>query len=88
MTMHKFTSSPYAAVFVGAVLLLGAYVGVYYAMVSPIRALYPEIVPYYSLGPLIPTGRIDSIADPVFEPMHQLDRKLRPSVWHRKYPPW
>ena len=87
--MHKLTSSPYAAVFVGAVLMLGLYVGAYYATVNSIvyRSLdrsHLKSIPYYSLGPS--AKLFNDVAEPVFWPMHQIDRRLRPSVWLGVYP--
>ena len=37
--MGQITSSPYAAVFVGLVLLLGLYVSAYLAMMTPVRSI-------------------------------------------------
>jgi hypothetical protein len=71
---------------VGAiVLLLALYVGAYLANVGRVAVVAggtPEpvfvVVPVYRLCP--------EISKAIFEPMHQVDRWVRPSAWERAKP--
>jgi hypothetical protein len=62
-------------------VLLGLYVGAYYAMVEPVSAEGELPGPIYSL----PFHKFDILFDwkvtPWFEPAHWLDRRIRPRVW-------
>lgn len=94
--MRPITSSPYAAVFLGVVLLLGAYAGAYYAMVKkgtgiPMltgrRVIWPPAVSYYGYG------EHDKMLNRIFTPVHAIDRKVRKEFWGPKtkdvtFSPW
>ena len=81
--MRRITDSPWAAVTVGLLLLLGSYVGAYLTLVR--RAITSkreyatgeierEFLPYYH-------GNYE-ILESLFTPVHVLDRKLRSGYWH------
>ena len=60
----------------GVILLVGIYVGAYCAMVDIDYVRRPTFliaVPKYRAG--------DSMLQPVFAPIHRLDRNWRPAVW-------
>lgn len=72
-------------------MLLGAYVGVYYWLVAPRKAPPPmpfDYVPEWYDAPRLSTP--DSVFDVqrrlscFFAPIHRLDRHLRPHVWEPK----
>jgi hypothetical protein len=72
---------------VALTVLLGLYVGAYYAMVEP-TATYakgvlfpPNIIPVYRVKA---NWYLDE-AGWVFAPIHWLDRRLRPEIWE---PDW
>ena len=65
-------------------VLLGLYVGAYYAMVEPIPAQkYVLSKGAYSAVPtfLATYSRWDDWLTPLFSPAHWLDRRIRPHVW-------
>jgi len=73
----------------GVLTLLVLYVGAYYATVRPVRQVAPgswywavDMAPRY--GPNS-WEQFHSAAQPIFWPINQLDRKLRPEFW--KAPP-
>ena len=82
-TMRKLTSSPYAAVFTGMVVLLGAYVGSYLLLVQPIASIRS-----HGPGPLrgkAPNYRFGGhVAVVIFQPIERIDRRIRPRTW--QYP--
>jgi hypothetical protein len=59
-------------------VLLGVYVGAYYTLVSAAPPIYPERQPLYEVPPTNHTWMLDSL----FEPIHRIDRKLRPDYWY------
>ena len=69
----------------GVLVLLGVYVEGYYAMVRQVPRLSnspsgPPVVCVPVYGPTSWWG-LHPVTRPLFWPMNQLDRKLRPHVW-------
>jgi len=67
------------------VVLVGLYVGAYYAMVTP-EVGDSSVVPVYFIPGEwdldMATGmRIHLWCRPFFSPMHAIDRRIRPRVW-------
>ena len=84
--MSRFAASPYTAVIVGLLLLLGIYVGSYLLLVRPMPPGY-KIILSLSGGPPSPMmasyqygGRC---AVDIFAPLEHIDRRLRRDVWER-----
>jgi hypothetical protein len=71
---------------IGVLTLVGLYVGAYYALVQR-QGYFSEtpsgttfsILPGY--GPLPHCGRFHPVTRPLFWPIHQIDRRLRPGEW-------
>jgi hypothetical protein len=58
--------------------LLGLYVGAYYALVRP--ALHDPGFGPLAMAPRYPSA-IHRHAKPLFNPIHRIDRKVRPKTW-------
>ena len=71
-------------------VLLGLYVGAYYAIVEvlPEWSYVPGTPgePWYSASWIPPGYRqvVDRCLTPAFAPIHALDRRLRPHIWDAK----
>ena len=62
-----------AGILAGLLLLLGAYMGAYYAMLKPFQIAFGNPLPIY---------RSDSeLVRSALAPAHRLDRLMRPSYW-------
>ena len=76
----------WALIGIGMLALLTLYVGTYYALVFAADDLQVDstssgpipLVPAY--GPLR-LWRYDRFLQPLFRPIHQIDRMIRPSYW-------
>ena len=78
------------SVLMGIVLLLTGYVGAYYATVRPGSGILPRGVypPVLEIQPVYTPSRILRIeVEFLFDPIHQLDCRLRPKTWRRPYTP-
>lgn len=72
-------------VIAGLAVLLGVYVGLYYAMVTPETLKFQNMIGA-SLIIISPRYRLSgenegSVAARAFDPIHRLDRRMRPRTW-------
>ncbi|MCC7422763.1 MAG: hypothetical protein IT428_20980 [Planctomycetaceae bacterium] len=88
MPTHK--PNPILLAFVVSGVLLGLYVGAYYAMVKPHTNKFHNMIGA-SLVFVSPRYRLSGegeggFAERVFAPMHGLDRRMRPYTWQGPIP--
>jgi hypothetical protein len=85
--MRRPTLTPIVAVVLAVVLLLGGYMGAYYAMLDYVGFRIPagrkpwewEVAPFYRIEG-------DAVAA-VLWPAQQIDRRIRPGCWRPQLPP-
>jgi hypothetical protein len=58
----------------GIMLIVASYVGVYYALV--------DRVPGLDRGKMSPSPVVRAAVKAIFWPIHEIDRKMRPSFWN------
>lgn len=66
------------------ILTMILYVGAYFALIEPLEASNGLMIPWYRVYG--DAGyRSDRICERFFEPIHRLDRRLRPGVWQGEW---